>query len=512
MSRKLAVASLIWTVALLLSRITGLVRDAVLGSTLGMGRDADVYAAAFRIPDMVGFVVSGGALSIVFIPMFTAMLGKGEHVRAWAAFSRVANLILVMAAVLVPATWLALPHLAPRLAPGFDAEQLALLVRLSRIVLPAQVFHLLSGLLSAALLSRDKHAVPALAPLVYNVAIILGGWAVGTAEGFAWGVLVGAFLGPFLLPLLACMREGVRWAAHFDFAHPDVRLYLRGALPIMFAFSIVGLDDFLWTYSASNLDEGSIAQLSYGKTLMKVPIGIFGFALGYAAYPTLSRLFAENKVDEAWLTLRTALVRSLVLAFGSQVGLTVAGVEIATLVYGTNRIAPDQVTELSVVLSAFSLSISAWTAQTLVSRGFYAQGKTWLPTWVGFAFMLVAIPVYAAASKAAGAVGLALASSAVISAYVLTLYLLLRRALPGGQGLVGLVGRLAVATVGAVAVGFALQRGVLPIFQFSRIEAAWRIGVLALACGSVYFVMAAMLGVAEVRDFARLGLRRLRAG
>lgn len=512
MSRSLAVASLIWTVALLLSRVTGLLRDAVLGSTLGVGPVADVYAATFRIPDMVGLVISGGALSIVFIPMFSGMLGRGEEARAWAAFSRVANLIVVLALVLVPAVWVALPYLAPRLAPGFDSEQLALLVRLSRIVLPAQVFHLLSGLFSAALLSREKHAIPALAPLVYNVAIMAGGWLLGSAEGFAWGVLVGAFLGPFLLPLLACLREGVRWQPRFDFGHEDVRLYLRGAVPIMFAFSIVGLDDFLWTHSASSLDQGSIALLNYGKTLMKVPIGVFGFALGYAAYPTLSRLFAEGKPAEAWSTLRTALGRALVLAFASQVGLTVAGVEIATLVYGTSRITHDQVSELSIILAAFSLSVAAWTAQTLVSRGFYAQGKTWLPTRVGFGFMLLAVPVYAASGAAGGALGLALASSGVITAYVATLYLLLRRGLPQGQGVGGLLVRLFVATIIALAVGVGIERAIFPPFGFTRFEAAWRITLVGAVCAVTYLGTALALGVNEVTDLARPILRRLRAG
>ena len=499
MSRRLAIASLIWTVALLASRVLGLVRDAVLGSTLGVGPEADAYAAAFRIPDLVGTVISGGALSIVFIPMFTGMRSRGEEDRAWAAFSRVANLIVLLAAVIVPTVYFALPALAPLLAPGFDPEQLALLVHLSRIVLPAQVFHLLSGLLGAALLSRDQHAIPALAPLLYNLAIILGGWWMGSAEGFAWGVLAGAFLGPFLLPLVACWKVGLRWERRLDFGHEDVRTYLRAALPIMFAFSIVGLDDFLWTHSASSLDEGSVASLTYAKTLMRVPIGVFGFAMGYAAYPTLARLHAEGKAEEAWATLRTAVGRTLVLAFASQVALTVAAPEVATLVYGTRRISPERMADVAVLLGAFSLSIAAWSAQTLISRGFYARGKTWLPTRVGFLFMLLAIPVYHGASAAMGAPGLALASATVITAYVTSLYALLRREPGTGEGIGGLLWRLGAATLLAWLVGMG-TRAVLPPFSFTRVDAAWRILALGAPSGLVFLGTCWLLRVDELRQ------------
>ena len=134
-NRKIAAAGVIWTLALLASRVMGLVRDAVLGTVLGVSPAADAYAAAFRVPDLVSLLVSGGALSIVFIPMFTGFLAKGEDDRAWRAFSLVANFVVALAAVLVPLAWWFAPEIAAFLAPGFDPEQRALLVRLSRIVL-----------------------------------------------------------------------------------------------------------------------------------------------------------------------------------------------------------------------------------------------------------------------------------------------------------------------------------------------------------------------------------------
>jgi len=118
MSRRLGLAGLIWTGSLLLSRIVGLVRERVLGQTLGIGGQADVYAAAFRIPDLFYYLLAGGALSIVFIPIFTSHLERGEEKQGWHAFSVIANALLLLSAVLAPALFWIMPTLTRVVAPG----------------------------------------------------------------------------------------------------------------------------------------------------------------------------------------------------------------------------------------------------------------------------------------------------------------------------------------------------------------------------------------------------------
>ncbi len=497
MPRRLTAAALVWTVALTLSRVLGLLRDAVLGQTLGVGVEADVYAAAFRIPDLLTYVVSGGALSIVFIPMFTGFLAEGQADRAWRAFSLVANFILALALLLVPPMLWFMPELCAWFFPGFDAGAQAQLVRLSRIVLPAQVFHLLSGLLGAALLSRDKHTIPALAPLLYNAGIIAGGLLFRSAEGFAWGVLVGSVIGPFLLPLWAATREGLRWSLVLSLGDVDFRAYLRGALPIMLAFSLVGFDDFVWTHFAAS-SPGDVSTLSYAKALMRVPIGVFGFAMGMAAYPELARLYQAGDRAGAWSLLRTATVRVLVLGLGAQVGLTVAGREVAVLVYSTTRIPADRLDTLALCLGAFSLGLGPWTVQTLLARGFYARGRTWVPTLLGTVLLVLSLPVYAAGAAWGGALGLALASTLAITAYVLALYVLLSREVREGPGLVADVIRLLVAAFLALLVGLAV-RNLLPPFAYTRLDAAWRVVALGIATVPVFAGVAWALGVGELR-------------
>lgn len=419
-ARRIGIASAIWGGSILLSRVIGLVREGVLGRTLGASDGGDLYATAFVVPDFLYYLLAGGALSIVFIPIFGAYLARGEEERASEAFSVVANFLVLMLGVATVALWFAMPVLAPIAAPGFSAAQIDELVALSRIVLPAQVFHAVGGLLSASIQARDKHALPALAPLVYTLGIIGGGLVGGTSAGpygFAWGALVGSALGPFALPLYGALKSGLRWRFTLSFTHPDLRKYLLRSLPIMIGFSIVVVDDWYLKREGTLLGSGAATILSYAKTLVKVPMGVFGLSVAVAVYPTLQRLVAENKRDEMRDVLFRALRNVIVLSFAAQVVLTVAGADIVQLVYGRAKLDASQVREIATSLSLVSLGLAALAAQTLVARGFYALGNTWTPALVGTIVAVAAYPAYVWARAEFGLAGLALASAVAIVVY-----------------------------------------------------------------------------------------------
>src|SRR5262245_60833883 len=162
MSRRIFLAASIWAASILGARVLGLVREAVLARTLGAGAETDAYWAAFLVPDFLNYLLAAGGLSIVFIPIFGAYLARDDERGAWEAFSTVANFLMLAVLVLVAGAWLALPYLAGVVAPGFDADGRARLVELTRIVLLAQPFHVLGGLMAAALQARDRHAHAAL--------------------------------------------------------------------------------------------------------------------------------------------------------------------------------------------------------------------------------------------------------------------------------------------------------------------------------------------------------------
>lgn len=499
MSRRIAIASMIWGGSILLSRLIGLVREAVIGRVLGGGASADVYFTAFTLPDFFHYLLAGGALSIVFIPIFNGYLERGEEDRAWEAFSVTANFILLLLAILLPALWVAAPRLVPLVAPGFDAAQQADLVRLTRIMLPAQAFHLVGGLLSAVLQARDRHLLPALAPLCYTAAVIAGGLIGGPAAGgygFAWGVLVGSAIGPFALPLAGCLRQRFDWRPILRLNHPDLKTYLVRSIPIMIAWSIVAVDDWILRRLGSLIGSGAVSTLQYGKQLMYVPMGVFGLATGVAAFPTLTRLIARGEGSQAYTTLAGAVRRMLVLAFAAQVVLTGAGRGISMLVYG-GRIAPEQHAAIGVALACFSLGLWAWAAQTVVARGFYALGNTWVPSILGTAVVPLAYPLYVWAGGRWGPTGLACVSSLAVTVYVVSLILLLRRRFPGAaDGYVPFFARLVPATAAGIGAG---------LFAADRLAGAHpylSAGAAALAGLVVFAAAAAALGTPEIREAA----------
>lgn len=529
-ARTIGIASAIWASSIFLSRILGLVREQIIGRTLGASREADLYFASFTVPDFLNYLLGAGALSIVFIPIFLHHMKSGHGERGWLAFSAIANVILIVGTIAIGLLMIFAKELATIVAPGFVLpREIETLVRLTRIILPAQLFHVIGGLLSSVLMAQDRHLLPALAPLVYSAAIIVGGlvgshFAEVGADGFAWGVLAGSILGPFALPFYGCLRSGLRWTPVLSFRNPDLIRYLWLSAPIMIGFSIVIVDEWIVKNQASFLAEGQLSYLQYGRTLMRVPIGMFGMATGVAAYPTISRLVAAGEIGRAYGLLSRAVRLMLVATFAAQVCLTTAGFEAAYLVWGAfgHRFTVTDAKATGFILALLCLGLPGWAAQTVISRGFYALESTWVPTLVGTTVAVVMIPLYVVLRWQAGAAGLAMASAVAILAYVLVLGWLQRRrfereaaarggSLGGDPGMLAASLRLALAAAFAIGFGLATRSVVVWLWPEVTVGAvALRAAILCLVGTSVYFAAADALRVRDVRDVIGLVGRRFR--
>ena len=523
-------ASAIWAGSIFLSRIMGLVREQIIGRTLGASREADLYFASFTLPDFLNYLLAAGALSIVFIPIFLEHLEHGDEEGGWLAFSVVANFILVVGSIAIALLMVFARPLVGLVAPGFtNPGEVDTLVRLIRIILPAQFFLVVGGLLSAALQAQDLHFLPAMAPLVYSAGIIAGGlvgahYAGMGADGFAWGVLAGSAMGPFALPLYGCLKARMRWYPVLSFRNADLRHYLWLSFPIMMGFSIVVVDEWIIKNQASYLPQGVLSYLQYGRTLMKVPIGVFGMAAGVAAYPTISRMVAAGNVVEAYSMLCHAVRLMLVATFAAQVCMTLAGFEAAYLVWGlfASQFTVADAQATGTILAFLCLGLGGWAAQTLISRGFYALGSTWLPTIVGTMVAFLTVPLYVVLRHQWGAIGLAIASSLAILVYVLLLGWLQRRrfereAAAKGATLHGVPGMLKAAIRLAVAAGIAIGVGLrVRIFLFQFLPGMhlgvmlMRASILCVIGVGIYLGLAQLFGISELAELKRLVMRRLR--
>ena len=416
-------AALIVSGSVLISRVLGLGRETLLAALLGVSAEGDLYRFAFVVPDFLNYLLAGGFLSITLIPILARRIEEGDegalHRDFSAVFRWVGTAIVVLTAVLM----LIADHVCRVAFPTLTGAELDRVVTLTRIVLPAQVAFVLGALLMAYQYSKRRFLFPALAPVIYNLGIIIGG-VVGSgqdsnrAAGFIWGALAGAVVGTLVLQWIGARRAGLRLAAGSSSA---VRSYLTLAFPLMIGQSVTVLDEQFPRLFGQLGGEGSAAALSLGRMLNMVPVGMIAQAAAVASYPFLARLVAAGAIERSdRVTLRalrgTTLVSMAALAFFFG-----AATPLVRLVYEWGRFGADDSAQVATLLAWFSLAIPAWGIHQILGRWFYAHRRMWLPVLVGTTATLIAIPLSLVMFDAAGIGGLALASSIVMWLYTIAL-------------------------------------------------------------------------------------------
>jgi putative peptidoglycan lipid II flippase len=285
-------ATLLLMTAVMLSRVIGYVREAYIAWAFGAGPQTDAYVAGFTIPDWLNYIVAGGTASITFVSIYTRFVAEKREEDAQKTFSVIITVMTAVLAVGIILAEIFTPQIERHLFSGFNPEQLELCVYLTRILLPAQIFFYVGGVVSAVLLSRRLFLFPAFGPLLYNVAIILGGVLFSRSLGIAalaYGALAGSFLGPFLINAIGAARIGTGYRISFDARNPAFREWVKMSIPLMLGVSLVTADDWILRYFASG-GVGDITRLNYAKRLFAVPIAVLGQATSQASLPFFANL------------------------------------------------------------------------------------------------------------------------------------------------------------------------------------------------------------------------------
>jgi putative peptidoglycan lipid II flippase len=420
-------ATLLLMGAIMLSRVIGYVREAYIAWAFGAGLQTDAYVAAFTLPDWLNYLVAGGTASITFISIFTRYESEGRREEADRAFNIVITVMIAVLGVLIGLAEIFTPQAERLMFPHFSPEQLAQCVYLTRILLPAQVFFYVGGIVSAVLLSRRMFLFPALGPLLYNVFIILGGvalsWKLGIAS-LAWGAVAGGFLGPFLINAIGAHRAGMRYRPQWDLRHPAFREWVKLSIPLMLGVSLVTADEWILRYFASG-GYGDITRLNYAKRLMAVPIAVLGQAAGQASLPFYARLFGEKKFDEFARTVSDSVYRIAATSLLVSAWMLAAALPLIDLVYRRGRFQFSDSQETALYFFWFAMSLAFWSAQSLYSRAFYGAGNTLTPMVAGTIITIVLLPMYSWFFHWQGVVGLAMASNVGIVANTVSLAVLL---------------------------------------------------------------------------------------
>jgi len=504
--------------AVMLSRLVGYVREAYIAYAFGAGPLTDTFVAAFTLPDWLNYIVAGGAASITFISIYTRFLAEKRDADAQKTFSIV---ITVMTVVMIAGTivteifapqfvnWMFGPSATHK---GFSAEQINLCVHLTRILLPAQIFFYVGGVVSAVLLSHRLFLFPAFGPLLYNVSIILGG-VIGARHfgiaSLAYGALAGAVVGPFLASVIGAARIGTGYRPSFDVTNPAFREWVKLSVPLMLGVSLVTADDWILRHYAAG-GVGDISHLNYAKRLFAVPIAVLGQATGQASLPFFARLFNERRLAEFATTVNDSVYRLSAASFLATGWMMAAAFPLIDLVYRRGQFLVSDTQTTAIYFFWFSLSLALWSAQGLYARAFYAAGNTLTPMLAVTVITAASLPVYSLLFHRYGVVGLAFASDIGIGANLLALAGLLhsRKLVSLGTLRWGELGKSALTAVVAGVLSLEVARGITPFISGHGSRVA---DVLQLVIISITWAAATLLGLWLLRSQLPNDLRRRKA-
>jgi putative peptidoglycan lipid II flippase len=408
-----------------LSRLFGLFRLMAIAYVGGRSGDVDAYQVAFVIPEILNHIVASGFLSITFIPIFSEYLSQNQEEQGWQVFSIIFTCFGGLLLIFIVIAHVFAPDLVALLARGRpDPAFRENVVRMTRIIMPAQFFFFAGGLFMAVQFAKEKFLIPALAPLIYNLGIIAGGFLLGPRfgmEGFSWGVLAGALVGNFVLQWWGARNVGLKFSVVFDFKHPDSKRYIKLTLPLMLGLTMFFSMEIFIKFFGSYLPAGSIADLEYSLRTMLLLVAFFGQAVGVASYPYMTRLVVEDQLPQLSELLNNTL-RYLAVVIPFSVLLMVLRHEVILILFQRGKFDAAATDHTATVLIFMLVGSFAFAANTIVPRAYYAMQDTLFPAIYGTVAVLLSIPLYLLGLNMMGAGGVALAASLSAILQVLVLY------------------------------------------------------------------------------------------
>jgi putative peptidoglycan lipid II flippase len=451
-----------------LSRIIGLVRVKYIVWLFGRGMSADALNAAFVLPDMISYFLVGGAGSIAFVTILTQYRDSGREEEGRRSLSVIlTTMYLVLGTAIVLAEIIA-PWYIHWWFNGFDAQKAALCVRLTRILLPAQLFFFAGGVFGAVLLVRKQFNVQAVAPLIYNLGTIVGGLLLVKRLGvssLAIGTTAGAFFGPFLLNWYFARRAGTHYRPMLDWRDPGLRAWIRLSLPLIIGVSLVTADNWIIAHFASTTN-GAVSMLNYAKQLFTAPMSVLAQAAGAASMPFFASLWAQGKRYEFATRVADSVSRVACLGLLAASAMVSLGIPLVDLIFVGGRFSAADARECAAYLSVFSISMFLWSGQAIYARAFYAAGNTLAPMAAGTVVTIVSLPVYAALYRWNGAMGLAIASDIGIAIQTVTIAIMLHEKQMVSVASLDFaeIGRCALAALTSGAIVWAIFAGLLGVF------------------------------------------------
>ncbi len=430
-ARRLAWSTAIFSAATGLSRVLGLLREVVAANYFGARGSINAFTVAFQIPNLVRALVADAALSSAFVPVFSELLEKGERARAWRVASTVFWLFLLIEGGITALFEHAAPVLMPPLTDAYDD----LTVTLSQILFPIVVLIGLFGVVTGILNSYERFSIPALTPVFWNLAIIvglvLGVPRADTDSGklyvYAGSIVVGTLI-QLLLPLPWLRGLDGRLRLALDVRDPAVKQVFKLMGPVMLGLGLINVNAVIGTIVASKLIDPELAPSAIDKAfrIYMLPQGMFSVAVATVLYPSLARLSTRGDMAGFRATVSSGLRQINFLLVPAAAVSIVLAEPIVRLLYERGAFEPDQTTVVAGALAAFSIGLTFNGMMLMLNRGFFSLQAPWVPTLVALAVVVLNTALYFAFYRV-GVWGIPLAISLANVAGVALLFVALRR-------------------------------------------------------------------------------------
>lgn len=485
-SKSIARSAGIVSIAVMGSRILGLVREQVFAAFFGPGVANDAFNIAFRIPNLLRDLFAEGALSAAFVSTFSRTLTQKGEREAWRLANLVSNGLVLVLSVIVIAGIVFAPQIVDLLFepanPAQAQSAFQLTVKLTRILFPFLVMVSLAAVAMGILNSKDRYGVPASASTMFNVGSIIGGLffaylfapeyiangasalihqyklprddvgAASAITGMAIGTLVGGIM-QWLIQVPSLRSVGFRWQPIISFRDEGVRQVMRMMAPAIIGSAALQVNLVVNTTFATSLGEGRVSWLQFAFRLIYLPIGMFGVAISTATLPVASRAAAADNLVEFRQTIAQALRLTFLLTIPSAVGLIVLNKPIIALIYQHGgRFTDYDTAQTGAALAYYTVGLTAYSAVRVLAPAFYALKDTRVPMMASL-FSIITNYVVAKSTVdylGMGHRGLALSISVVSLVNFALLFVFLRRKvgkIEGGKLLSTFVKVMAAATV-----------------------------------------------------------------
>ncbi len=511
--RRLASSAVIFSIATAVSRIAGLARDIIAASFFGTYLARSAFTFAYQIPNLVAGLFAQAALSAAFVPVFTELLQQGRKRDAFRLASSLFWIILIGVGALTALLVAFAGVIMPLFTGHFSAAGNVLTAGLAQVLFPVVLLLSLTGLLVGILQAFDEFTMPAVAPAIWNLVIILLLVVLRPLfhshlgiYSFAIAWLVASVV-QLLLVASALKRVDFRLQFKLDWRDPRVRQVFTLMLPVTLGLGIINLDQLINSSFGALVSPAAPAAIDNAFRIYMLPQGVFSVAVSTVLFPTLSRIAIRRDAPAMRRTVGNGMRQINLMLLPSAAVLIVLTTPIVRLVYQRGNFTIHSTDLVSIALFWFAFSLPFAGVNLLLTRCFFAIQRPWIPTRLAALNMVVNVIVSVALYKPLGIAGLVIgtvAANVVMTGLLLTrLRRGLRRRLDGRQTLM-----ITIRTLIASAIMAAIARGIWVglhhLLGGSLPAQIVSVGFALLVAGAVYLKLVLVMRIPEARQIEQL--------